>query len=97
MSLIAHQEKGFFLFHLFGVVSGTFQPLLASYGLFRVIPLFMRNDFTEFFDSQIYYESTGEGNRFCPLTPLFTQHLTPRNSTCYDSTFQNTKAYSAPS
>ena len=64
MSLVAHQDGGFSLFHFFGVVSGTFQPLLPSYGLFRVVPLFASNDVTECFDLQIYSESRGEGNRF---------------------------------
>ena len=40
MSLVDHQEGVFSLFHLFGVVSGTFQPLLACYDLFRVFPFF---------------------------------------------------------
>ena len=65
---------------LFGVVSGTFQPLLASHGLFGVVPFFTSNEVRECFDLQIYYESTGKGNRFWQLTPLFTQHVTPRNS-----------------
>ena len=29
MSLVEHKEEGFSLFHLFGVVSGTMEPLLA--------------------------------------------------------------------
>ena len=37
MSLVAHQEGGLSLFHLFGVVSSTFQPPLAI-SLFRVVP-----------------------------------------------------------
>ena len=32
MSSIVYQEEGFCLFHLFGVVSDIFQPLLACYG-----------------------------------------------------------------
>ena len=72
MLLVAHQEGGFSLFHLFGVVSGTFRPLVASYGLFRDVPFFTSNDVTDCFDLQIYYESTGEGNRFWQRTwPLF--------------------------
>ena len=58
MSLVAHQEGDFFLFHLFGVVSGTLQLLLACYGLFRVVLFFTSNDVTEYYDLQIYYEST---------------------------------------
>ena len=58
MSLATHQEGGFSLFHLFGVVPGTLQPLLACCGLFCVVPFFTSNDATECFDSQIYYEST---------------------------------------
>ena len=52
MSPVAHQEGDFSLFHLFGVVSGTLQPLLASYGLFCVVPFFTNNDVTEYFDSK---------------------------------------------
>ena len=37
MSLVAHQERGFSMFHLFGVVSGTFQPLLACLALFHFL------------------------------------------------------------
>ena len=80
MSLVAHQKGALSLLHLFGVVSGKFQPVLASYGLFRVVPFFTSNDATECFDLQIYYESTGEGNRFWQLTLLFTQHFYPMNS-----------------
>ena len=40
MSLVVHQEGVFSLFKLSGVVSGTFQPLLACCGLFRVVPFF---------------------------------------------------------
>ena len=39
MSLVASTEAGFSLFHLFGVVSGLFQPLIACYGLYWVVPL----------------------------------------------------------
>ena len=46
------------LFHLFRAVPGTFQPLLACYGLFRVVPFFTSNGATGFFDLQLYYEST---------------------------------------
>ena len=63
MSLIAHTEGGFSLFHFFGVVSGTFQPLLACYGLFRVAPLFTNHNVTECFYLQIYYKLTS--CRFC--------------------------------
>ena len=52
MSPVAHQEGDFSLFHLFGVVSGMLQPLLASYGLFCVVPFFTNNDVTEYFDSK---------------------------------------------
>ena len=58
MSLVAHTEGGFSLFHLLGVVSGTFQTLLACYGLFRAVPLFTSHKVTECFDLQIYYKST---------------------------------------
>ena len=66
MSLVAHQERGFSLFHLFGVVFGTFQPFLASHGLFRAVA---SNDITEYFDTQIYYKSIYFGNLllFSPL------------------------------
>ena len=37
MSLVNHTERGISLFHLFGVVFGTFQPLLACYGLFHFL------------------------------------------------------------
>ena len=40
------------------IVSGMFQPLLACYGLLRVVSFLTSNDFTECFDEQIYYEST---------------------------------------
>ena len=136
MSLVAQQEGGFSLFHLFEIISGTLQPLLACYGLFRVVSFFISNDVTECFSLQIYYKSTsyrfyyriasvtikwdslkqgrhyklgqvlksgtrffkkwgnnykvmqyrrqmretGESSRFQQLTPLFTQHFTPRNS-----------------
>ena len=50
MSLVAHQEGGISLFHLFGIVSATFQPLLAYYGLFRIVPFFTSNNVTECFD-----------------------------------------------
>ena len=53
-----HQAVGFSLVHLFGVVSGTFQPPLACYSLFRVVPFFTNNDATECFDLQFCYEST---------------------------------------
>ena len=42
MSLVAHQEGDFSLFYMFEVVSGTFQPLLACYGLFRVVSFFFQ-------------------------------------------------------
>lgn len=42
-------EGDFSLLHLSGVISGTFQPLLASYDLFRVIPFFTSNNVTECF------------------------------------------------
>ena len=63
MSLVAHQEGGFSLFHLFGVVSGTFQPLLPCYDLFHAVSFFKGNGVTECFELQIYYESTS--CRFC--------------------------------
>ena len=46
MSLVAYQDGGFSLFHLFRVVSGMFQPLQACYSLFRVVPS-TSNDATE--------------------------------------------------
>ena len=58
VSLAPHQEGGFSLSHLFGIVSGALQPLLACYGLFYVVPLFTSNDVTEFFYLQICYKST---------------------------------------
>ena len=57
MSLVARKEGAFSLFHLSGVVSGTFQPFPACYGLFWVIPLFTSDDVTECFNLQIYYKS----------------------------------------
>ena len=42
-------EGDFSLLHLSGIVSGTFQPLRASYDLFRVIPFFTSNNVTECF------------------------------------------------
>ena len=45
MLLVVPQEGGLSLFHLFGVVSGTFQPLLA-YGLLGAVPYFTSNDVT---------------------------------------------------
>ena len=63
MSLATHKE-GFSLFHLFEVVPGMFQPLLATYGFFVIISFLISNSITECFDLQIYYESTGKGNRF---------------------------------
>ena len=42
MSLVVH-KGGFSLFHLFGVVSGMLQPLLACYALFRVVPILQRH------------------------------------------------------
>ena len=53
MSLVAHQEGGFSLFDLFGVVSGMFLRVLASYQLFRVVLFFTSNEVTECFDLQI--------------------------------------------
>ena len=59
MSLVAHKEGGFSLLSLlFGVVSGSFKPVLALYGLFRIVPLFRSDDVTECFDLQIYYKTT---------------------------------------
>ena len=51
--LVAHKEGSFSLFHLFGVLSGTFQPFPACHGLFRVVSLFTSDDVTECFDLQI--------------------------------------------
>ena len=46
--LVAHKEGGFSLFRLLsGFVSGLFQPVLACYSLFRVVPRFTRDDVTE--------------------------------------------------
>ena len=52
MLLVAHQEGGFSLFHLFRVASGMFQPLLACYGfgLFRVVSFLISNGVTECFE-----------------------------------------------
>ena len=61
MSLVTHQKGDFSLFHLFGVVSGTFQLRLACYDLFRVVPFFTSNDVIECFDLEIYYESASYG------------------------------------
>ena len=58
MSQVARQERGFFLFHLFGIISGTFQYLLTCYVLFRVVPIFTSSDVRECFEQQIYYRST---------------------------------------
>ena len=50
-SLVTHKEGGLSLFYLlFGVVSGSFQPALASYGLFRLVPILTSDDVTEYFD-----------------------------------------------
>ena len=49
------QRSRFFLFRLFGVVSGLFQPILASYGLSQVVPLFTSDYVTESFDLKINY------------------------------------------
>ena len=68
MSLVAYQEGGFSLFHMFAIVSGMLQPLLVCYGLFRVVPFFTSNDVTECFDLQIYYKSTSnyyKSTKFC--------------------------------
>ena len=49
ISLVAHKVGGFSLFHLlFGVVSGSFQPVLACYGLYRVFPPFTNDGITCF-------------------------------------------------
>ena len=53
----AHKEGDFSLLHLFGVVSGRFQPFSACYCLFRIVPLFTSDD-TKCFDLQIYYKPT---------------------------------------
>ena len=53
IALILHS-----LFHLFRVVSCTFQPFPACYGLLQVFPLFTSDDVTECFDLQIHYKST---------------------------------------
>ena len=55
---VPHQEGGFSLFYLLGIVFRTSQPVLDCYGLFRVVPFFTSNDATECFDLQIYYKST---------------------------------------
>ena len=55
MSLFACQEEGFSLFHLFGVVSSMFQPLLASSDLFRIVQIFISNNVTECFDNLLLY------------------------------------------
>ena len=43
MSLVAHQEGGNSLFHLFEIVSGMLQHFLACCDLFRVVPFFTSN------------------------------------------------------
>ena len=59
MSLVVHNKETPSLFHLLlRVVSGSFQPVLAYYGLFRFASFFMSDDVTECFDLQIYYKST---------------------------------------
>ena len=58
MPLVVNRKKGFSLFHLFGVGPGSFQRVLACYGLFLVVSLFTSDNITECFDLQIYYKST---------------------------------------
>ena len=54
--LVANKVGGFFLFHLLlGVVSGSFQHVLACYSLW---PLLTSDDVTECFILQIYSKST---------------------------------------
>ena len=72
MSLVAHTKGGFYLFHLLGVVSGTFQTLLAWYDLFRAVPLFTSHKVTECFDLQIYYKST------------YADFITKERNRCYE-------------
>ena len=47
MLLVAHQEGGFSLFHLFGNVSDTFQLLLVSNGLFCIVSFFTSNGISQ--------------------------------------------------
>ena len=59
VSLLSHKEGGFFLILMPSeVVSGPFQTTLASYSLFRVVPLFRSNDVTECFDLNFYFKET---------------------------------------
>ena len=69
--LIAHKEGGFTLFHLlFGVVSGTFQAILAFYGLFQVVPLLTSDGVTECFDVQIYFKSASRRSYYKVYQPF---------------------------
>ena len=50
MQLVANKEGCFALLRLFGVVSGSFEPVLACYGLFQVVSLFKSDNLRECFD-----------------------------------------------
>ena len=57
--LLVHKKGGFSLFRLlFGVILGSFQPILACYDLFHVVALFTSDNVIEYLDLQIYYQST---------------------------------------
>ena len=59
ISLLSHKERGFFLILMPSeIVSGSFQPALAPYSLFRVVPYFRSNDVTECFDLNFYFKAT---------------------------------------
>ena len=59
ISSVAYKEKSFSLFCLlFGVVSGSFQPVLAFYDLFCVSSVFASDNVKECFDMQTYFKST---------------------------------------
>ena len=61
ISLVAHKVGGFSLFHLlFGVVSGSFQPVLACYGLYRVFPPFTNDGITCFCLANFIYNKKGQ-------------------------------------
>ena len=58
ISLLSHKERGFFLILMPSeIVSGSFQPALAPYSLFRVVPYFRSNDVTECFDLNFYFKA----------------------------------------
>lgn len=48
MSLVAHKVEGIALSHLFGVVSGSFQPVFACCGLLLLVSFFTNENFKNF-------------------------------------------------